>query len=94
MDLLVWRSLQGLGRPFSLSDRATLTFFGGLARILLFGSCLACGLVLDASHLAGELVRGFRLALAGPWRGATHKNEPAATGQEPFTWLYPIYKVA
>ena len=62
--------------------------------MLLFGSCMACGLVLDASHLAGELVRGCRLALAGPWPGETHEIEPAATGQEPFKWLYPIYKVA
>jgi len=55
---------------------------------------MACGLVLDASHLAGELVRGFRLALAGPRPGATHEIEPTATGQEPFKWLYRIYKVA
>jgi len=55
---------------------------------------MACGLVLDALHLAGELVCGCRLALAGHWRGATHEIEPAATGQEPFTWLYRIYKVA
>jgi len=55
---------------------------------------MACGLVLDASHLARELVRGYCLALAGPWPGATHEIEPAATGQEPFTWLYRIYKVA
>ena len=55
---------------------------------------MACGLVLAASHLAGELVRGCRLALAGPWPCMTHENEPAATGQEPFKWLYRIYKVA
>jgi len=41
-----------------------------------------------------ELVRGYRLALAGPWPGATHEIEPAATGREPFKWLYPIYKAA
>jgi len=62
--------------------------------MLLFGSCMACGLVLDASHLAGELVRGCRLALAGPGPCMTHKIEPAATDPKPFAWLYRIYKVA
>jgi len=62
---------------------------------------MACGLVLDASHLAGELalprsrlVRGFHLALASPRPCMTHKNEPAATGREPFTWVYQSYKLA
>jgi len=55
---------------------------------------MACGLVLDASHLAGELALGYRLALAGPRPGATHEIAPATTGQESFKWLYPIYKVA
>ena len=62
--LLVWRSLQGPGRRLCMTDRPTLKVPGRLARIPLFGSCMACGLVLDASHLAGELVRGCRLALA------------------------------
>jgi len=77
-----------------MTDRPTLKVPGRLARIPLFGSCMACGLVLDASHLAGELVRGCRLALAGPWPCVTHGIEPAADRQEPFKWLYPIYKVA
>ena len=77
-----------------MTDRATREVPGRLARVPLFGSCIACGLVLDASHLVGELVRGCRLALAGPWRGVTRENEPATTGQKPFKWLYRIYKVA
>jgi len=87
--LLMWRSLQGLGRRFWITDGTSLKVPGRLAGIPLFGSCMACGLVLDASHLAGELaltrsrlVLGCRLALAGPWPGATHENEPAATGQK------------
>jgi len=31
---------------------------------------------------------------AGPRPGATHENEPAATGREPFTWLYRLFKAA
>ena len=92
VGLLVWRSLQGLGRWLWITDRAMREVLGRLARIPLFGLCMACGLVLDASYLAGELVCGCRLALAGPWPCMTHKNELAATGQEPFKWLYRIYK--
>ncbi len=74
---------------------------GGQARMPLFGSYLACGLVLDALHLAkklaltrSRLVRGCRLALASPSPGMTHQNEPAATGREPFTWLYRLFRMA
>ena len=69
--------------------------------MLLFGSCLACGpalaargslqLALTRSH---GLVRGFLLALAGPSPGMTHENEPAATGREPFTRLYRLFRMA
>jgi len=41
-----------------------------------------------------RLVRGYRLALAGPWPCMTREIELAATGREPFKWLYRIYKVA
>ena len=44
---------------------------------------MACGLVLAASHLAGELVLGCRLALAGPSPCVTHEIEPAATRRKP-----------
>jgi len=83
VGLLVWRSIQGLGRPLCMTGRTTREVPGRLARVPLFGSCMACG-----------LVRGSRLALAGPWACMTHEIEPAADGQEPFKWLYPIYKVA
>ena len=60
----------------------------------LIGSCLACGPVLAASHLAGELVRGCRLALAGPSPCTTHEIEPAATSQESAVWFYRLNKRA
>jgi len=53
---------------------------------------MACGLVLAASHLAGKLVPGCRLALAGPSPCTTHENELAATRPEPFAWVYRLNK--